>query len=122
QPAPEGAWGTTVSRGIVSKESLEEAGAIPERRQPITVRQWIARGFVAAAGITLLVGGTLFALSWLGSKKQEKLVNKALDAFKGKTSPEAGIINLSVGRYHLNRNEPDAVGSEKNGAKLDFEQ
>src|SRR5262245_48936354 len=41
QPAPEGAWGTTVSRGIVSQESLEEAGALAEDSRPVTVRQWI---------------------------------------------------------------------------------
>jgi hypothetical protein len=116
-PAPEGAWGSTTSRGRVSEQSLEEAGALPSQREPVSVRQWIARGMVAAAVIVALVGGTLFAISFFGGKKQEAALAKAMSAVTGKEAtlkgPEGGLIHLWVSRYHLNRNEKDCADPEK---------
>src|SRR5947209_2271649 len=43
QAAPEGAWGSTTDRSHVHGESLEEADAIPVKRDPVTARQWVAR-------------------------------------------------------------------------------
>src|SRR5262249_33539169 len=37
--APEGTWQT--SRAQVHKESLEEAGALPEEKERLSVRQWV---------------------------------------------------------------------------------
>ncbi len=117
EPEPEGAWGTATARGVVSRESLEEAGALPDTRDPVTVRQWIGRGMTATAVLVLLIGGTVFALSFFGAKKQEAALAKAMAAVTGKDAtlkgPWAGIIHLQAARYHLNRNEKDSVSPEK---------
>ena len=111
----EGAWGSTTDRGHVHAESLEEAGAIPS--QPVTVRQWISRGLVAAAVVVLLVGGTLFALSWLGGNKQEKTLAKAMSAVAGKDAklkgPEAAPIHVAAARYYLQLDRTGCVVPEK---------
>ena len=124
EPAPEGAWGTATSRGLVSKESLEEAGALPERSEPVGVRTWIARGMVATAVLVLLVGGTLFAFRWFGGKREDALVKKARDAVSGQqlAGAEAGALQLKVGEYYLRRKEPGSVNPVNGdaGAKHQF--
>jgi hypothetical protein len=123
EPAPEGAWGTTVNKGIVSKESLEEAGALPDRRQPLTVRQWIARGFVWAAAAVFLVGGTMFAISWFSSRKEAKLLASATESIKSKDEkgPLAGVFDIAEAQYQLNRNEKDSIDA-KRGPQLLLQQ
>ncbi len=117
EPEPEGAWGTATTRGIVNRQSLEDAGAMPDKRDPVSVRQWIARGMKATAVLVFLVGGTFFALSFFGGKKQEAALAKALGPITGKDAtikgPETGLIHLGAGRFHFNRNEKDSVYPEK---------
>jgi hypothetical protein len=119
EPAPEGAWSAT-DRKIVSREALEEADAIPVKRDPVSARQWIARGMVGTAVLALLGLGIFFVLGWLGGRKQKDLLEKAMNAVSGKkktlAGPEAGIVHLAAGRYHLNRKERDCIRPEKGDA------
>jgi hypothetical protein len=113
--APEGAWAP--NRSIVSKESLEEAGALPDRQPPVGPRVWIARGMVATAVLLLLVIGTIKAIDWFAGKQQAKALAKAMAAVSGKEpslrGPEAAIIRLAAGKYHLRRDEPRSALPDK---------
>jgi hypothetical protein len=117
QPELEGAWGSTTDRSVVSGEALEEADAIPVKREPLTVRQWVARGMVAVAALVLVGGGTMALIGWIGGKKQKNLLDKAMAAVSGKNAtlkgPEAGIVYLGAGVYHINRKEPDCVVDDR---------
>lgn len=120
EPAPEGVWGSTTNRGVVSKESLEEAGALPERAAPVGARTWIARGMTAAAVIVLLVTGTVYGLRWLGGKREAALVKQAQDAVEGKTATltgaEAGLVYRGTAEYYLHHNKPGSVRPDKGEA------
>src|SRR5262249_50073230 len=63
EAAPEGTWDAG-AKTRVSEEALEEAGARPEDREPLTLRQKLTRGAVAAAGVGLVVWGVLLAVAW----------------------------------------------------------
>jgi hypothetical protein len=119
QPELEGAWGSTTNRSVVSGEALEEADAIPVKRERLTVRQWVARGMFAAAILLLLGGGTMALLGWLGGKKQKNLLDKAMASVSGKDpalkGPRAGIVHLAAGNYHIQRQERDCVVDDKVG-------
>src|SRR5436190_10506055 len=58
EPAPEGAWGSAIGGGRVSRQALLEAGALPVIKEKWTLRQWtqrvtlgIALAFVSVIGV-----------------------------------------------------------------------
>lgn len=117
EPAPEGAWGST-SKTVVSGDALAEAGALPsQRREPVTVGRWILRGTLAASAVGVLVIGTLLVMSWLGGKRQEKMLARAMAGLSGKepkvTGEAAAVIHLAAGQFHLRRNEKDSIKPDK---------
>src|SRR5205807_8066187 len=118
-PAPEGAWGST-HKSYVSKEALEEAEALPsQQREPLTKRQWAMRIMLAGAGLGLVAAGVLFVLHRIGSKKKEKLFDKAMAAVSKDGSlkgEETAVIHYAAGIYHLHRNEKDSVKPDKGDA------
>lgn len=78
QPALAGAWGSTTAASTVSRETLEEVGAVPVVRTPLTLRQKANR-------ITILVASVLFAaaiawwtVNYLQQTQQEKTLTQAL--------------------------------------------
>jgi hypothetical protein len=104
EPELEGAWGSA-SKSTVSADVLEEAGALPEVREPLTLGQKIRRGVLAGGVVVALVVG------WLLLQKQRttNLKNKALDQAltyveekKGKLTPEwAAEVHRAAGEYYL---------------------
>lgn len=63
-----GSWGTETTVSRVSQLALKEANAIPQAREPISVRKWIDRGLLLA-----IVGGVAFGLySWISWKLSER--------------------------------------------------
>jgi hypothetical protein len=85
-PAPEGAWGSEVSRGRVSRQSLLEAGALPVVKEKWTVRQWTNRIVLASLALLVLVAGVwaFFHFSAEGRKsgafsQADKLVAEVKD-------------------------------------------
>jgi hypothetical protein len=117
-PAPEGAWGST-NKSVVSGDALRDAGVLPSKRPGLSRNQKISRMVSAAVGVILLGVGVVFALNWLGGKKQDKILAKALASVTGRDAttkaPEAGVVNLAAGRYHLARREPNSARPEKSG-------
>src|SRR5436190_16191084 len=85
-PAPEGAWGSEVSRGRVSRQALLEAGALPVIKEKSTSRQWTHRIGLAVLTVFVLVVGTWAVLhfgfeSRMGGafSQAEKLVTDTKD-------------------------------------------
>src|SRR5947209_9128231 len=77
-PAPEGAWGSTGAAAVVSRDALDEAGALPARRQPLTLRQKITRGVAAAVALLVVVGFGLGAYGWINGNREDKALQAAL--------------------------------------------
>jgi tetratricopeptide (TPR) repeat protein len=104
-PAPEGAWGSTTSGSIVSRESLEEAGAIPDQRPPLTTAQKVKWGSAAVGGLVVLSLAGWWAWSVAGQNKQNRLVAQAVAAVeddKAKLSAESKAeIHRAAGEYLL---------------------
>ena len=70
------AWGTE-QKGKVSREAMEEAGALPEpEAAPVGVGVWIRRGFWAC----LAVGGLFFLVSMATRSREEKRAQDAVEA------------------------------------------
>jgi hypothetical protein len=101
--APEGAWGSTVTSTIVSREALEEAAAIPEVKVALTRGQKVKRALAVAA-----VLGVLGSVAWLGYTnlvrgRQHRAFTRALAALEDantKLGPEASAeLNRAVGEY-----------------------
>src|SRR5262249_55944678 len=111
EPAPEGAGGST-SKTIVSKEALQGADALPTRRPPVPWAEGVRGGLRACAALVLVGLGALWAINWLGGKKQEKLLGKALAAASQKDGPlkeQAAVVHYAAGLYHLRRDDRDTV-------------
>jgi transcription elongation factor Elf1 len=107
--APEGAWGTAVSRGQVSRESLEDAGAIPEAQERLTLAQKVRRGVTIATPVL-----AVFVLAWyvwgvLARSKEAKAVDQALAAAKqlhdNKKTEAAGELHRAAGEFYLHTNK-----------------
>jgi tetratricopeptide (TPR) repeat protein len=115
EAAPEGAWGSTTSTSTVSPESLEEAGAAPVQREPLTRKQWAVRGGVAAALVGVLVIGFLVGSSWLTGRRQKQALERALqavttDAAKAQVSRETQAeVHRAAGEYYLHTNKRDCA-------------
>jgi transcription elongation factor Elf1 len=101
--APEGAWGSTVTSTLVSREALEEAAAIPEVKIRLTWAQKIKRTLLAVA-----VVGVLGSVAWLTyanilRTRQHRSFARAvayLDDGKTKLAPEAAAeLNRAAGEY-----------------------
>jgi hypothetical protein len=105
--APEGAWGTTTSRAQVHKESLEEAGALPEEKERLSVSQWIVRGVVLGT-VVLLAGFGIWSLcSAVVRNREGQTIDQVLAAAKDlrdKKREAAGELYRAVGEFQLRRN------------------
>jgi hypothetical protein len=113
EPAPVGAWGTGARPSTVSREALEEAEAIPEEKEPLTVGQWVRRGLLAAAVVGVALGGWLFYRSYQAKSLQEKAIAEALAYVEGK-SPKLGNapetyseVYRGLGAYYLKADKID---------------
>ena len=103
---PEGSWGSAAA-STVSRQALEEADVLPDRRRPLTVREKIARGLLlgaAAVGFFLFAG---VAVAWWMSSREARTLQSVQDyaaspAAKEKIDAE-GVATLyaGIGEYIL---------------------
>jgi hypothetical protein len=70
EPAPEGAWGTAIGGGRVSRQALLEAGALPVVKEKWTVRQWTHRVALGIGVAFVLVVG-VWAVMHFGSQSRK---------------------------------------------------
>jgi hypothetical protein len=112
-PAPEGAWGSTTSTGVVSRDALLQTGAVVEEEDPDAGRQLLMRVTLGGIAVVSLVLITLFVRGFFARGKAEKLIAQALEAVNGdssKLSPEqAAVVHRAAGEYHLRTGTPDAA-------------
>src|SRR5207244_2184904 len=120
EPAPEGAWGSEVSRGRVSRQSLLEAGALPVVKEKWTLRQWTNRiAFAVTAVLVLVVSAWAILHFSFESRKggafsqAEKLVAESKDPLT------AAEVYRGLGVYQFRAEKP--VG-ENNCAKAARDQ
>src|SRR5262249_44683134 len=118
EEVPEGTWGTQVSRGIVSRESLLEADALPAEREPVTVGRWVRRGVLVAGVLLVAVGGFLFIRSFLTKGQKKDAFDKAMayveetkkDGKKEKPKLDgvlAAEVHRAAAEYYLQENDLD---------------
>ena len=109
-PAPEGAWGSTGAASVVSRDALDVAGALPVRREPLTLRQKITRGVVAAVALAVLAGAALGVYGWVNGNREEQALQTALayaDEAEKTGSPEgAAALHALTAEYYLLANKP----------------
>ena len=124
EKAPEGAWSSAAGAAMVSREALHDAGAIPEARAQLTVRQRVVRyTWVAGVVVFVVVCAVLGYLKWA-----EAVEAKALDAALSYAESAAGKGELGregqaavyrlAGDYFLRQRE--AGGAAK--AREQFEK
>jgi tetratricopeptide (TPR) repeat protein len=113
EPAPEGTWSTR-SAGVVSREALVEAQAIPQVKERLTWQQWAKRG--TAAAVVLAVAGLT---SWLVLKsvaqgRQTKALAKAFQLIDGKKlTPEAAAeVHRFAGDYYLRAGNAEEASNQ----------
>jgi hypothetical protein len=126
---PEGAWGSTGRAGSVSVEALQEAQALPSRKRiPLTVREWVFRGAVAAAAVLVVAGGAVWAWTWWAHGREEQSVLEALayaDSDDGKAQlggEGRASLYLLAGEYSLRtkRGKCAAASKERMEKALSF--
>jgi hypothetical protein len=113
EPAPEGAWGSTVSASTVSREALEEAAVIPDRYyQPLTTRQKVMRGLLAAAALGLVALLVSLGVGWWGRARESRSVMNveeyaASAEAKKKVGPEGvAALYAALGEYQMRSRRP----------------
>jgi hypothetical protein len=102
--APEGAWaaGTTAAH----RESLEEAGAIQEEPERLTVRQKVVRVALLVGVPLLLIGSGYWGYRVMTLNKETRWVEQALKdkALEGRPEAQAAL-NRAAGEYYLRTNK-----------------
>jgi hypothetical protein len=114
EPAPEGTWSSTAT-SRVSREALDEAGLIPQKRVPRTTGQKVRFGLLVA-GAPLLVAVLAFVgWKWWASTRQERALKQALavaDAKDGESRVgKAGqaALHTGAGEYYLRSRKPQCA-------------
>jgi hypothetical protein len=106
EPAPEGAWGTAKAGGV-SRQSLEEAGAIVEPKEEVTPSQWARRGVIIGVPVLLLAGCGYWLVSARSGDLQRKTMADALEA--AKTDEAACEVRRAAGEFELRTNTADGL-------------
>jgi len=112
EPAPEGAWGSTTSTSTVSKDSLIEADAIPDVRDPLTLQQKIVRGVGALAVVGVLLWGGMQLLGWWALSKEQAQLKFAesyaagAEAVKQLGPNSLAALQAGIGDYYRRGKKP----------------
>ena len=115
EPAPEGAWDSSLQTRRVSQQALEEAGVIVEEREP-----WSPRAKVYLIGGTTVGVIALATLVWVGlglrnQSRQNQALESALtavatDGSQPKLGPERdAAILLAAGEFALRTGQRDCA-------------
>jgi tetratricopeptide (TPR) repeat protein/DNA-directed RNA polymerase subunit RPC12/RpoP len=106
EAAPEGAWGN-LTKTVVSLEALEEADAIPEKVEPLTVRQRVvywSRVVVGATCVTLLL---LYSYNLYASGRERRAAAAAAayaadpETLRQIGRERVGALHTLAGMYYL---------------------
>jgi hypothetical protein len=113
EPAPEGAWGSAMSSGSVSRETLLETGAIEEEVDDDASRQRWERVSLIGAGVVAVALGGLFVVRLTRSGKADDLMARAVATASAESSPlspeQTAVIYWASGKYQLKSGAPEAA-------------
>jgi hypothetical protein len=123
EPAPEGAWGN-LTRSVVSREALEEADAIPDTPEPVTLRERIYYWGTIAVGLTCVSLLGMAAYNHFAADRTRRALDSATTyAAEAKTlkiyGPErVGALHTLAGTYFIRTRVPysDSPVAPENGA------
>jgi hypothetical protein len=115
EEAPEGAWGSAVGGGRVSRQALLEAGALPVVKEKWTARQWFHRSALGVS-LVLVVAIGAWAILHFGAQSRksgafaqaEKLVAECKDPLT------AAEVYRGLGVYQIRAEKP--VGDNNSAA------
>jgi hypothetical protein len=114
QPEPEGAWGTA-AKTVVSRDALEEAGALPDQRGGLTLGQKLTRGALIAAGAAALLVGVWVVWGRLSAAREQRLYEaartyaEAADAQREVGREGVAALQVLLGEYQLRSREPESA-------------
>jgi hypothetical protein len=117
QPPPEGAWGSAAA-GRASFEALEQAGAIPEAKEKLTVAQWVRRGALAVVVVLVLGGGGWWVWSTLRGNAEARALSQAIYGVKKDPKKKDfedkdwwdAEVHRAAGEYYLQTNTRGCLG------------
>jgi hypothetical protein len=105
---PEGTW-TTAQKSRVSTEALEEAGALPVKKEPVSIRTWVKRGVLAAVVLFALLGVGIYAVVAWQTNRTWGPYNAAMAAVNdpNSTLKPAAVSDLyrGAGEFYLLRRD-----------------
>lgn len=106
EPAPEGAWGSSTTVAAVSQQSLLDAKVIPEYKEPLTPRQWVARILAGSLALSLLLSSGWAAWHFTVLSKQEQALRQALKYTEAGHEPplgneDAAEIHRAAGDFYV---------------------
>jgi hypothetical protein len=118
EPAPEGAWGTAIGGGRVSRQALLEAGALPVVKEKWTVRQWTHR-IALGIGVAFVLIVGVWAVMHFGSQSRksgafsqaEKLVAESKDPLT------AAETYRGLGVYQFRSEKPSGDSNSAQAAR-----
>jgi DNA-directed RNA polymerase subunit M/transcription elongation factor TFIIS len=122
QAPPDNAWSTS-QKTRVSTDALIEADAIPIQKIPLTRRDWIRRGILAAVALLMVGGGGWYFMSSRSSSKLEGPLNEAVAQANSnpKLKPAAAAyIFRGAGEFHGMRGKAPLALDHFNFARAKF--
>ncbi len=114
EAAPEGAWGSAAAAATVSREVLREAGAVPQKIEPVPLSRWIVRySLWCAGGVVALLLVIFGYLKWRDSRAERgtetALAYAESDAGKTELGPAGrSALYRLAGEYALRAGRPDS--------------
>jgi hypothetical protein len=118
----EAAWGTHTDKGKVTKESLLEAGAIPEApAAPVSPRVMIRRVLWTIGGVAALAVVAIVALRARSTKQEKDFVHEAMKFVEAKGGKSDDLLKDPIARAAVYRaiGEYKARHRKKNSEVLD---
>jgi hypothetical protein len=113
EPAPEGAWGSVMSSGSVSRETLVETGAIVAAEDKDAGRKRLMRITLGGIGACAVALAGLSGWRFLKQDKADRLMANALATASAESSPlspeQAAVVYWAAGEYQLRTGAPDAA-------------
>ncbi len=112
--APEGAWGSAAAAATVSREALQEAGAVPQKKEPVPLSRWIVRySLWSAGGVAALLLVVFGYLKWRDSRAEQgaetALTYAESDAGKTELGPAGrSALYRLAGQFALRAGRPDS--------------
>jgi tetratricopeptide (TPR) repeat protein len=112
-PAPDGAWGN-LTRTVVSREALEEADAIPEKPEPVPLRQRVNYWTRIVLASACFVAFVLYGYNRYTANREHRAADAAIsyagdaNTIKAIGPERIGALHTLAGVYYLRERLPSS--------------